>query len=109
MIKTRPLLADKVGCNTCQKGDRHIGGGGEICQQGSVPYDQIGGKDKHFTCMDFTNLLGDPVLCVIIISRKEYTFQTDGGIDYDVTHVGDVEDEDCFEKNIGEGKFFLAA
>ena len=63
-------------------------------------------KDNHFTCMGFTNLLGEPVLCVVIVTGKEHSFQIEAGIDYDVMYVGDVEDEDFFEKNVGEGKYF---
>jgi hypothetical protein len=100
------LVADEVSANTCQRGDGHPGGQKKLCERGSVLYQQIGKKDKHFTCLGFTNLLGDPVLCVIIVTGKEYSFAIESGIDYDVDPIGNVEDEDCFEKNVGEGKYF---
>ena len=39
------LVADEVGCNTCQKGDGHVGGRKKICERGCVPYEQIGKKE----------------------------------------------------------------
>ena len=64
-------MADEVGCNICMKGDGHVGGRKVVCEHGCVPYQTIAKKDKHFTVLGFTNLLGVPILCVIIITVKE--------------------------------------
>ena len=102
------LLADEVGCNTCQKGDGHVGGKRLVCQKGCVPYKVTGKKDKHFTVMGFTNLAGEPILCVILITGKEDNFLVRTGIvdDDEVEVIGTPDDPDFVLKNTGEGKKF---
>jgi hypothetical protein len=82
------LCADEVGCNTCMRGDGHVGGAKKICERGCVPYKLIGKKDKHFTCLGFTNFLGEPILCVVIVTGKEYNFTIEGGIDCNMEMIG---------------------
>ena len=102
------LLADEVGCNTCQKGDGHVGGKRLVCQKGCVPYKVTGKKDKHFTVMGFTNLAGEPILCVILITGKEDNFLVRTGIvdDDEVEVIGTPDDPDFVLKNTGKGKKF---
>ena len=76
------------------------------CERGCVPYRQIGKKDKHFRCMGFTNLLGEPVLCVLVVTGKEYSFQIEAGIDYGATPVGDVEDEEFLKRMLEKVSIF---
>ena len=102
------LVADEVGCNTCMKGDGHVGGKKLVCERGCVPYETIGKKDKHFTVLGFTNLLGDPILCVIIITGKEEDLSVRLGIvdDDDVVAVGSIDDENFVSNNTREGMKF---
>ena len=57
---------DEVGCNTSQKGDGHIDGTLHLCERNHIPYSKASNKDKRFTLMGLTTLLGKPLICCVI-------------------------------------------
>ena len=100
------LVVDEVGSNLSQKGDGHIGGQKYVCERGSVPQNKVQHRDSHFTLLGFTALNGEPVLCVIVMAGKKEKFGIETGIDPCAEVIGNVDDEDFFEKNYGLGKLF---
>jgi hypothetical protein len=82
---TRPdmiLVGDEVGSNVSMAGDKNAGGTLYLCEKGSVPQKMKTKKDKHITLMGLTNLLGDPVCCIVIIEGKVDAFDIRYGIDF---------------------------
>jgi len=64
--------------------------------------------DRHCTFLGFTNLLGESVPCVIIISAKEDDNSIRAGIIDDLEEVYDENDPWFYLlKNMGPGKKFL--
>ena len=54
-------------------GNEHIGGEKMICEKICIA--QIKAKKaKHFTVIGLTNLLGEPIFCIVIIGGKEEPF-----------------------------------
>ena len=100
------VVADEVGGNTSQKGDGHEGGRKFLCRKGTVPFQKVSHKDKHFTVMGFTLLTGKPVMCAVIISGNVMRGDIETGIDVFATQIGDRNDEDYFENNYGKDKMF---
>ena len=100
------LVVDQVGANLNKKDDGHVGGQKFICEVGSVPQLKVSTKDRHFTLLGFTNLKGEPVMCLLILAGVEQKFEVETGIDLTAPMYGDVKDTDFFEKNCGKGKMF---
>ena len=70
---TRPdivLLGDEIGANLDMTGDRHMGGGKFLCEKGCIAPRKSTRKLKIFTVIGLTNLLGEPIFCIVIIESK---------------------------------------
>ena len=61
------LVADELGGNLSQKGDGNLGGEKLMCKAETVPRQRSCTNDRQFTILGFTNLLGEPVMCCMII------------------------------------------
>ena len=64
------FVIDKVGGNTIQKGDGHIGGKLFVCRRGMTPQTKISVNDKHWTMLGLNAPTSDPVMCIIIFTGK---------------------------------------
>ena len=62
----------------------------------------------HFTCLGFTSLSGEAVLCAIIIAGINQVYEVEVGIDSDAPINGDPNDDEYFEKNEGTNRLFPA-
>ena len=102
------LVVDEVGSNISQRGDGHVRGRKYCCERGSIPQNKSSYNDCHFTCLGFTALTGEPVLCVVIVSGITEAYEVEVGIDVDAPVIGDPSDKDFFEKNRGKGKLYPA-
>lgn len=91
------LAVDEVGANLNQKDyGQHVGGQKFICEVGSVSQLKISTKDRHFTLLGFTNLKGEPVMCLLILAGIEQKFEVETGIDLTALTYGDVKDTDFY-------------
>ena len=52
--------------------------------------------------LGFTNLKGEPVMCMLILAGIEQKFEVETGIDLTTPTYGDVKNSDFFEKNCGK-------
>lgn len=101
------LVVDEVGSDLSQKGDGHVGGALYACERGTVAQNKVQHSDKHFTLLGFTNLSGEPVLCLVIIAGVQEALNVESGIDPFATETyGETSDVDYFDKNFGPGKLF---
>ena len=100
------LVVDEVGSNISQRGDGHVRGRKYCCEFGSIPQNRASHNDRHFTCLGFTSLSDEPVLCVVIIAGINQAYEVEVGIDPDAKIIGDPTDDDYFEKNRGVNKLF---
>ena len=98
------VVMDKVGGNTSQKGDWHIGGKLLVCGKVKVPQQRVNHKDKHWTLIKLTTLSGDPIMRVIIFAGKRYNPLYETGMNIFAEQVGEVSDDDYFEQNSGPNK-----
>ena len=101
------LVVDEVGSNSSQRGDGHIGGQKYQCENGMVPQIKAShSNERHFTTLGFTNLRGEPVLCLVIIAGMREMYEIETGIDVEADAIGDPTDPDYFEKNRGKGRIY---
>ena len=100
------LVVDEVGSNLSQKGDGHVGGRKVMCEKHCTPQEQVQHKEKHFTLLGFTALTGEPVLCLIIIAGVREELSVETGIDPTAKIVGNLTNDDFFDKNFGPGKLY---
>ena len=61
------LLGDEFGSNHDMTGDGCIGGEKLICDKGCISQRKATRKVEHFTVIGITNLLGEPICCIVII------------------------------------------
>ena len=61
------LLGDEVGVYIDMAGDAHIEGEKLLCEKGCIAQIKATKKAKHFTVIGITNLLGEPICCIVII------------------------------------------
>ena len=99
-------MVDEVGSNISQRGDGHVGGRKYCCEIGGIPQNKSSYNDKHFTCLGFTALMGEPVMCVVIIAGMIEAYEVEVGIDVTAEVIGNPLDKDYFEVNRGKGKMF---
>ena len=52
-----------------------------LCDKGFIAQRKATIKAKHFTVIGLTNLLGEPIFCIVIIEGKEQLFGIWAGID----------------------------
>ena len=88
---TRPnmvLIGNEVEYNLDMTGDGHIVR--KHCFSGKVIFVQRKPtiKVKHFTVIGITNLLGEPVCCIVIIEVREKMFDLWDVIDFSKEKVG---------------------
>ena len=86
------LLSDEVGGDPDTTGDGHIVGEKFLCEKGCIAQIKATRKNKHFTVIGLTNLLGEPTCYVVIIEGKEKLFDIRNGIDLSNEIVGDESD-----------------
>jgi hypothetical protein len=65
------IVMDKVGCNTSQLHDSHVGGTRFVVGKFNEARQLATKKDKHFTCLGLTLLMGNPLMCVVIVEGKQ--------------------------------------
>ena len=61
------LVVNKVGNNISQGRDGHGVGIKYYCEVRGIPSNKSSYNDQYFTCLGFTALTGEPVLCVLSI------------------------------------------
>ena len=106
---TRPdiiFVADEVGGNIFQREDGPKGGEKLLCQKGCAPYHKVSKKDRHFTVMGITSLTCNLLCCIVIVKGEQRNLFVESGIDVTATPVSDVSDDQFFEQNFGENKYF---
>ena len=63
-------------------------------------------KKKKFTVIGISNLLGEPIFCIVIIEGKEKLFDIRDGIDLSKEKFGyDSDGEEYFHINLGSDKY----
>ncbi len=91
-LLTRPdyvFFIDEVGCNTSQKSDGNVGGQKFVVEKKKRGLIRSSYQDCHFTVLGFTNALGEPVCCVIIIAAAEVRAKDIMGLQPWATTIGD--------------------
>ena len=88
------IIGDEVGGNPSITGDVHIGGEKFICKKGCIAQRKATKKSKHFTVIGLTNLLGEPICCIVIVEGKERLF--------DIRDVNDLSKEKVGYESDGE-------
>ena len=71
---TRPyicLVGDEVDGNISMTGDEHQGGKLFLYPKGTTYQQKLSTQYKHFTMIRLTMLIGEPVMCIIIITGKQ--------------------------------------
>ena len=86
------LLGDKIGGNLDMTGNGHIGSEKVLCEKGCIAQIKSTKKTKRFTVIRITELLGEPIFCIVIIEGKEEPFGIMAGIDFSSEKVGDESD-----------------
>jgi hypothetical protein len=107
-LLTRPellMFVDEVGSNTSQKKDGNIGGQTFIVHKTQRALLRSSHADCHFTVLGFTNALGEPICCVIIIAGKEIAAKHRMGLQPWADFVGDPE-VDLNENSNGVDKYY---
>ena len=61
------IIGDEFGGNLDMTGDGHIGGEKFLCEKGCIAQRKATKKSKHFTILGLTNLLGEPIFCIVTI------------------------------------------
>ena len=64
------IIVDEVGYNIDMTGDGHIGGEKFISKKGLFPKEKQQDK-QNITFNGFTNLIGEPICCIVIIEDKK--------------------------------------
>jgi hypothetical protein len=102
------IVADEVGSNTSQKGDRHVGGKKLVCEFQCVPQEKASNNQKHVTMLSFTALTGEPVMCAVIIQGTNRQLEMELGVDFmvDAEKTGSDKDWLFIDANKGQGKRF---
>ena len=109
------LVLDECGCNLSQEGDNKNGGELYLTGVNDKAYCSSATKHSHFSILGVTQLDGNPLLCVIIVSGTKPDPLVQLGIDIDVLRTMGYSDEDgdsmikniaFVEQHCGEGKIF---
>ena len=88
------LLGDEVGANLDITGDGHIVGDKFLCEKGFISQRKETIKAKRFKVIGLTNLLGEPIWCIVINEVKEQLFDICACIDLSKQKVGYEIDEE---------------
>ena len=97
------LFVDEVGSNTNMTKDGNKGGEKLACERGSQPRQQASSNDIHFTTLGFTNALGQPILCGIIITGHQLSANDILGID---VMKGQLNNNEMTIENIATSEMF---
>ena len=101
------LVVDKVGSNSSQRGDGHIGGQKYQCEKGMIPQIKASySNERHFTTLGFTSLSGEATLCLVIIAGVKELYDIETGIDIEADAISEPSDLDYFKKNKGTNCMF---
>ena len=92
------LVVDEVGSNISQRGDGHVRGKKYCCEFGSIPQNKASHNDRHFTCLGFTALSGEAVLCVVIIAGINQAYEVEVGTDLEAPIIGETTDDDYLKR-----------
>ena len=65
------LIGYEFGGNLGMTGDGHTGGEKVLCEKDCISQRKTTKNVKHFTVIGITNLLGEPICCIVIIEGKE--------------------------------------
>ena len=99
------LVRDEVGDNLSMKGDGHVGRQLFLTAPGRVPQQKSSSKNRKFTLIGLTALIGERVMCIIIFEGKTPNGSIEAGIDLSITPIGITTDEDFVENNSGPGMY----
>lgn len=75
------LMMDECGCNLSQEGDKNIGGELFLTGVHGKAYTSKSIKYSHFTIIGVTQLNGNPLVCVVIVTDKHRDPLIELGID----------------------------
>ena len=75
------IVLDECGCNLSQEGDGHIGGEKFLTGLEDKAYSSTSTKHNHFTVIRVTQLDGNPLMCVVIVSGKKHDVLVELGVD----------------------------
>ena len=97
-------VGDKVGGNSCQKGDGHIGGTLYLCERNHINQSKTSNKDKRFTLMGLTTLTGKHLMCYLIFKDAKCYHQMEHRIVFTVTVNSNSENQINVNNNIDHGE-----
>ena len=112
------LMMDECGCNLSQEGDRNIGVELFLTRVNEKAYTSKSIKYSHFTIIGVTQLNGNPLMCVVIVTGKHRDPLIELGVDLlqlvdlDInitTNEDETVDESVLElpqQHCGEGQLF---
>ena len=100
------VVANEVGGNMSQKGDVLVGGELMLTEPGQVSQRNISTKYKHYTLLGLTLLIGEPLMCVLIMAGDNPKPEVETGIDFFAEQIGASTDRDYIINNIGKGRRF---
>jgi hypothetical protein len=107
-ILTHPeyvLFVDEVNCNMLQKSDGNVGGQIFVVENKKRALIRASHQDCHFTVLGFSNALGQPISCVIIIAAAQVTAKDIMGLQPWAETIGDPAID--FEQNShGTDKYY---
>ena len=75
------LMMDECGCNLSQEGDKNIGGELFLTGVNDKAYTSKSIKHSHFTIIGVTQLDGNPIMCVVIVTGKSRDPLIELGVD----------------------------
>ena len=87
------IAGDEVGGNSSQKDDSYIAGTLYVCERNFTLQSKTSNKEKRFTLMGVTTLLGKPLTwCVIFKSIKCFS-ETETRIDFTINSCGSSDNQ----------------
>ena len=108
------IVMDEVGGDLNMMNDGFIGGKKFLCRTGDTAKMNATKKTRKFTLLGVTNMIGDPIMCVVIFEGKERNILMESGIDpmhpkcdsFDWDSFDAENNYDIFMENFGTGKLF---
>ena len=106
------LVMDEVGCNTSQDTDKRVGRELFLTGKHDEAYKSVSTRSNHFTVLGVTALDGRPVLCVVIMTGKQFELPVATGIDWEAINTTldyDIEEGKeirFLRENRGDGNIF---
>ena len=96
------MFGDKVGTDTAQVENGHIGGQTYLSFKGRKIELEISKSSGRFTIIGLTAATGDPVMCIVIMAANELGVAEALGFDHRAN--GQYDSTKTLEKNRGPGK-----